>query len=488
MPEGTGFPRPYAVAVGADPKVSVGILVQGVDEGASRLGRGLEAIRRPVVAVQAGRGSQVQVAGAGAHDRGGGQVGQILLLDLPGGEVHPVDAVAERGDPKVVSVQAQALDIDRFALRPREGQVFHGLVGQVQQREAAVFGAGEDVGVVHDDDRADHVAGQVAARAAAQVAVHHAPQVPVEGQAVVEHAHPDVPLPVAQHGPDVFARQGRRIGVVMGEDTGLAVLHQDDAVVGAQPAASVGFGDDAADLAGVRMVEGRGGVREDVGLEHQAAEGGGQDVSVVVRDDVLAGEPIGRAAAEDPVEVPGDVVETVHVPVGGQEPDAAVAVGLDGVAPEQGDGGVIHELLPLRVPAEDVLVRDPDHPVAVHGDVGRADEAAGSVAADRPVLSGLQVGEADSLRRDEPQPVLAVFRQAHRQGVQNVAVRVLQVLEMQAVVHADSFTRTQPDEAVAVLEDGPDGIVGEAVVGAEVPESRGVFLGGNGQEKRYEEG
>ena len=258
-------------------------------------------------------------------------------------------------------------------------------------------------------------------------------------------------------------------------------------MVGAQPAAPVGFRDDAADLAGIRAVERRGGVREDVGLEHQAAEGGGEDVPRVVRHDVLAGEPVARAAAQDSVETSGAVVEAVHVPARGQEPDAAVAVGLDRVAAEQGDGGVVDELLLAGIPAEDVLVRDPDHPVPVDGDVRRADEAGGGVAAHRPVLAGLQVVEADAEGGDEPQPVLAVLREAHRQAVQDVAGRVLQLLEVQAVVHTYPFARAQPDQSVAVLEDGADGIVGEAVVRREVPEPGGVILGGKGQDERYQE-
>ena len=112
------------------------------------------------------------------------------------------------------------------------------------------------------------------------------------------------------------------------------------------------------------------------------------------------------------------------------------------VAVEQGDGGVVHEGLACGIPAENVLVREPDHPVAVHGDVGRADEAAGGVAVYGAGFPGREVVEADAVRGDEPEPVLRVLGEAHRQAAQDVAGRVLQLLEMQAVVHTDSFART----------------------------------------------
>ena len=154
----------------------------------------------------------------------------------------------------------------------------------------------------------------------------------------------------------------------------------------------------------------------------------------------------------------------------------------------KGDGGVVDELLPGGIPAEDVLVCNPDHAVTVHGDVGRADQAAGCTSPDRPVLAGLQVVEADAESGDEPEPVLAVFHEAHGQAVQDVAVGILERLEMQAVIHTYTFARAKPDQSVAVLEDGTDGIVGESVVRAEIPESGRPFLSERGQNKRYQEG
>ena len=189
-----------------------------------------------------------------------------------------------------------------------------------------------------------------------------------------------------------------------------------------------------------------------------------------------------------PLETAGDVAEPVQVAARGEEPDAAVAVGFDGVAGEEGDGGVVDELLPGGIPAEDVLVRDPDHAVAVHGDVGRADQAAGGAPPDRPVLAGLQVVETDAEGGDEPEPVLAVFHEAHGQAVQDVAGGIFKLLEMQSVIHADAFARAKPDQSVAVLEDGTDGIIGEPVVRAEIPEADGSFLGERGEKKRYQEG
>ena len=110
------------------------------------------------------------------------------------------------------------------------------------------------------------------------------------------------------------------------------------------------------------------------------------------------------------------------------------------------------------------------------------------VAADRAVLARFQVMEADAARGDEPQAALPVLGEGHRQSVQDFAGGVLELLEMQAVVHADTFARAKPDESVAVLEDGPDGLVGEAVVRTEITESDMLFLGVGWQEKRYQEG
>ena len=84
--------------------------------------------------------------------------------------------------------------------------------------------------------------------------------------------------------------------------------------------------------------------------------------------------------------------------------------------------------------------------------------------------------------------VLAVFREAHRQAVQDVAGGIFELLEVHSVIHADAFARAKPDETVAVLEDGADGIVGQAVIGAEILEIYRKILGDGGQEKRYEEG
>ena len=201
------------------------------------------------------------------------------------------------------------------------------------------------------------------------------------------------------------------------------------------------FRDDAADLSAVDPVQGRGGVGHDVGPEDDAAGGGGQDVAGAVRDDILAGEPF-SVAAMDPLEAVADGVEPVQVAGRGEEPDAAVAVGLDRVAAEEGGRGVVHQDFARGVPAEDVLVGEPDVSVAVHRDVGRADEAAGGVAVDGAGFSGREVVEADAARGDEPQAMLRILRQAHRQAVQDVAGSVLERLEMQAVVHADPFART----------------------------------------------
>ena len=267
------------------------------------------------------------------------------------------------------------------------------------------------------------------------------PGVAVQGQAVVEHARPEVPLAVQEHGPDILAGDGVRVLAVVGEDLAAVSVHEDDAVVGAQPAAPAAFRDDAADLSAVDPVQGRGGVGHDVGPEDDAAGGGGQDVAGAVRDDILAGEPF-SVAAMDPLEAVADGVEPVQVAGRGEEPDAAVAVGLDRVAAEKGGRGVVHQDFARGVPAEDVLVGEPDVSVAVHRDVGRADEAAGGVAVDGAGFSGREVVEADAARGDEPQAMLRILRQAHRQAVQNVAGSVLERLEMQAVVHADPFART----------------------------------------------
>ena len=207
------------------------------------------------------------------------------------------------------------------------------------------------------------------------------------------------------------------------------------------PAMESGSDRSWADFTGVGPVERRGDVGEDVGAEDDAAGGGGKHMARPVRDDVLPGEALSRAAG-DPLEAAADGVEAVQVAVRGEEPDGAVAVGLDRVAVEQGDGGVVHEGLARGIPAEDVLVREPDHPVAVHGDVGRADEAAGGVAVHGAGFPGREVVEADAARGDEPEPVLRVLGEAHCQAAQDVAGRVLQLLEMQAVVHTDSFART----------------------------------------------
>jgi len=85
----TFLPRPDAVAVRADPETAPGIFVQGMDESASEFRTGLEAVLCPVIAVQSRRRSQQDVTGTGAGDAGGGQVGKIILLDLPGGKIHP---------------------------------------------------------------------------------------------------------------------------------------------------------------------------------------------------------------------------------------------------------------------------------------------------------------------------------------------------------------------------------------------------------------
>ena len=295
--------------------------------------------------------------------------------------------------------------------------------------------------VIDRDDRTDHVSGEVSAGAAAEMPGNEAPGVAVQGQAVVEHARPEVPLAVQEHGPDVLAGDGVRIRPVVGEYLAPVSVHQDDAVVRAQPAASAAFGDDAADFPRFDLVERPRGVGEDVGLEDDAAGGGGEDVSRSVRSDVLPGEPFSRAAV-DPFEPAVDGVEAVQVAGGGEEPDAAVVVGLDRIAAEEGGRGEVHQGFAVGVPAEDVLVGEPDHPVAVHGDVGRADESAGGVAADGPGFPGREVMETDAPGGDEPQPVLRILRDTHRQAVQDVAGRVFQRLEVQAVVHADALART----------------------------------------------
>ena len=270
---------------------------------------------------------------------------------------------------------------------------------------------------------------------------NEAPGVAVQGQAVVEHARPEVPLAVQEHGPDVLAGDGVRVRPVVGEDLAAVSVHQDDAMVCAQPAASVTFGDDAADFPRFDLVERPGGVGEDVSLEDDAAGGGGEDVSRSVRSDVLPGEPFTRAAV-DPLESAVDGVEAVQVAGGGKEPDAAVAVGLDRIAAEEGGRGEVDQGFAGRIPAEDILVGEPDHPVAVHGDVGRADEPAGGVEADGPGFPGREVMETDAPGGDEPKPVLWILRDTHRQAVQDVAGRIFQRFEMQAVVQADALART----------------------------------------------
>ena len=113
--------------------------------------------------------------------------------------------------------------------------------------------------------------------------------------------------------------------------------------------------------------------------------------------------------------------------------------------------------------------------------VRRADQAAGRAPPDRPVLARFQVVEADAEGGDEPEPVLAVFHEAHREAVQDVAGGIFERLEMQAVIHTYTFARAKPDQSVAVLEDGTDGIVGESVIRAEIPESGRPVLGERGQ-------
>ena len=264
-------------------------------------------------------------------------------------------------------------------------------------------------------------------------------------------------------------------------------VQEDEAPVGAQGATAVRPGDDAADLSLRCPVTDGGGVREDVRLQDQAARGGGEDVPGTVRDEVLAGKHFARPGP-DPFEPAAPGLETVQVSAGGEEPDGAVAVGLDRVAAELRQGGVIREPAGGGVPAVDVLVGEPDHAVAVHGDVSGAHHDAGRVPVDGPGLPGGKVQIADAPRGDEPEPVLPVFRQGDGEPVQDVAGRILQRLEMQAVVHADAFARAQPDQPVAVLEDGADRVVRQAVVGAVVPEpERGVLrLCVQGQD--YQEG
>ena len=227
----------------------------------------------------------------------------------------------------------------------------------------------------------------------------------------------------------------------MGEYPVVVSVHEDDAVVSAQPAPSSGFGNDAADFSVVGPVKGRGGVGEDVCRQDDASGGGGEDVSGSVRNDVLAGEPF-SGSAPDALKAAVDGVETVQVTAGGKEPGGTVAVGLDGVAAEEGDGGVVHQDFALGIPVKDVLVGEPDHAVPVHGDVRGADEAAGGAVADRPGFSGRKVVEADAAGGDEPEPMPGIFRDGHGKAAQDVAGWILQLLEMQAVVHADALART----------------------------------------------
>ena len=49
--------------------------------------------------------------------------------------------------------------------------------------------------------------------------------------------------------------------------------------------------------------------------------------------------------------------------------------------------------------------------------------------------------KADAESGDEPEPVLAVFHEAHREAVQDVAGGIFELLEMQSVIHADAFAR-----------------------------------------------
>ena len=188
-----------------------------MDETAAEFRAGLEAVRGPVIPVQPGRRPQIDIAGAGACDRGGRQFGEIGLADFPAREIHPVDAVPEGGDPKIALIQAEALDIEGGAARSGEGEILDGIVREVQQDQAAVFGAGQDMAVIDRDDRTDHVSGEVSAGAAAEMPGNEAPGVAVQGQAVVEHARPEVPLAVQEHGPDVLAGDGVRVRPVVGE-------------------------------------------------------------------------------------------------------------------------------------------------------------------------------------------------------------------------------------------------------------------------------
>ncbi len=487
MPEFPSLAGPDAVSVGSDPEVAQRILEQGVDEIAAGFGTRVEAVRRTVVPVQAGGRAHVKFTAAGIQDAGGRQAGQVVLRYLPTGEIHPVHAVSEGRDPQVVPFQAEPLDVEHAAFGTGESQVFHAIVRQVQQGESAVFGAAQDVPVIDRDDRPDHAAAEVPAFPAAQVAGHQVLRVPQEGETVVEQAHPQVSLAVAEHGPDILACDGFRIGPVMGVVPHPVPVQEDEAPVGAQGAAAVRTGDDAADFSSLRPVSDGRGVREDVRLKDQAARDGGKDVPGAVRNEVLAGEHFARPVP-DPFEPAAPGLETIQVSAGGEEPDGAVAVGLDRVAAELRQGGVIREPPGGGVPAVDVLVGEPDHAAAVHGDVPGAHHDAGCVPVDGPGLPGGKVQIADSPRGDEPEMVLPVLRQGEGEPVQDVAGRIFQRLEMQAVVHTDAFARAQPDEAVAVLEDGADRIVRQAVVGAVVPEpERGVLrLRGQGQD--YQEG
>ena len=210
--------------------------------------------------------------------------------------------------------------------------------------------------------------------------------------------------------------------------------------VGTQPAVSIAIGDDTPDFPGAGPVERRGDIGEDVRAEDDAAGGGGQHVARPVRDDILPGEAFSRAVG-DPLEVAADVVEAIQTAVRGEEPDRAVAVGLDRAAVEQGDGGVVYEGLARGIPAIDVFIREPDEPVAIHGDVGCADKTAGGIMVYGAGFPGREVVETDAARGDEPEPVLRVLRDTHREPVQDIARRVFERFEMQAVVHTDTFAR-----------------------------------------------
>ena len=448
-----------------------------MDKGASEFRAGLELVLHPVVPVQSGGGSEVHVAGTGPGYGCRREVGQVVFPDSPGGGVHLEDPVPESGDPDIPLSGREALDVQGLSFRSLESQVFHGSGGQVQQGQAAVFGACEQLALVQEDDRPDHVPGQFAARPAPHEAGHEIPLVPAQGEPVIEHAHPEVSLAVPEHGPDILAGEGFGAGIVVGDDLGALRFHQEDAPVGPEQAHPVLFRDDAADFTGPRAVQLGGGVRIDIGAQDGSAAGGIQEMSRPVRDEVMPGQPAGKAAVTDPFEGAAQAVEAVQVPVGGQEPDGAVAVGLHDIAAEGGGRAVVDEGFPPGIPAEDVFVREPDQTVPVDGDVGGADPAAGQIVPDRARLAGLQVMETDAAGGDEPQAVLLVLGQAHRQPVQDFTIGVLQRLEMHAVVHTDAFARAKPDQAEAVLENAADGIVGKAVIGAEIPETEAGVLG-----------